>query len=63
MNTKRYLLGSLVVFVIIFLLEYVVHAVFLSDRYMAIEHIFRPEASKMTYFPAMAIASEPIRSS
>jgi len=43
-NTKRWLLGSLAVFVVIMVLESIVNGVLLKDIYMQTATVWRPEA-------------------
>lgn len=47
MNTKRWLLASLAVFVIVFAIEMVVNGVLLSDMYKQTASVWRPEADIM----------------
>jgi len=44
MNTKRWLLASLAVFVVIAALEFLTHGVLLSDLYKQTASVWRPEA-------------------
>ena len=44
MNTKRWLLGSVAVFVVIGVLEFLIHGVLLSDMYGQTASVWRPEA-------------------
>jgi hypothetical protein len=50
MNVGRYLIGSLVVFVFIFLIEYVFHGILLSGWYEQQMQLLRPEAEANAYF-------------
>ena len=43
MNTSRYVIGSLAVFVYIFLFEFLYHGMFLTSQYMLVEQLMRPE--------------------
>ena len=43
MNTKRYLLTSLIVFAFIFIFEWIFHGMFLKDMYMATASLWRPQ--------------------
>lgn len=43
MNTGRYVIGSIVVFVVMFFLDYLLHEVFLSSFYAAMADCMRPE--------------------
>ena len=44
MNTKRWLLASVAVFVVIAVLEFLIHGVLLSDMYRQTASVWRPEA-------------------
>jgi|SRR5579871_1274863 len=44
MNTKRWLLASLAVFVVVQVLEFLIHGVLLQDQYKASASVWRPEA-------------------
>ena len=44
MNTKRWLLASVAVFVVIGVLEFLIHGVLLSDLYRQTASVWRPEA-------------------
>ncbi|HWR81899.1 MAG TPA: hypothetical protein VN285_01205 [Candidatus Deferrimicrobium sp.] len=50
MNGKRYVLCALVVWVLIFVMEYLLHAVLLAGQYEQIRHILRPEESAGAFF-------------
>lgn len=41
---KKFLLGCLVVFLVIFILEWLIHGVLLASIYQATAHLWRPEA-------------------
>jgi len=43
MNTKKYLLASLAVFVTLLILDFVIHNLILSSAYESIQEIFRPD--------------------
>src|SRR5438094_9684800 len=45
MNTKRWLLASVAVFVAIGVLEFLIHGVLLSDLYKQTASVWRPEAA------------------
>ena len=48
MNTKKFLLASLAVFVTLQILDYVIHSLILGSTYDSIQEIFRPDmADKM----------------
>jgi hypothetical protein len=55
MNTGRYVIGSIVVFVVLYALEYFFHGVILADQYEAIKHIYRPEDQMGSYMLAMIL--------
>jgi len=55
MNAKKYIIGSLVVFIVMYALEFGLHGMILAGAYNSIQHILRPEADMMTYMPAMVI--------
>lgn len=55
MNTGRYVIGSIVVFIVWYALEYLFHGVILADQYKAIEHIFRPEDQMGSYMLALIL--------
>ena len=55
MNTKNYVIGSFVVFVVMFILEFLFHGYILQGSYEAIKHILRPETAMTTYLPAMIL--------
>ena len=44
MNTKRWLLASVAVFVVVAALEFLIHGVLLSDLYRQTASVWRPEA-------------------
>ena len=44
MNTKKWLLASVAVFVVIAVLEFVIHGVLLADMYRQTASVWRPEA-------------------
>jgi hypothetical protein len=50
MNVKRYMIGSIVVFVFIFLFDFLLHAVALKGCYEGIKHILRPEEGAGAFF-------------
>ena len=49
MNISRYLIGSLVVFVYIFIFEFLFHGILLSSLYMRVEQLMRPETEIFGY--------------
>ena len=55
MNMKKYIVGSVIVFVVMYFMEFVFHAFVMSGQYELIGHILRPEAQMMTYMPAMVL--------
>jgi len=52
MNTKRYVLGSLAVFAVIFVFEWIFHGMFLKDLYNQTAAMWRPQDECV--FPALA---------
>lgn len=50
MNTKRWLIGSLVVFVFFFFYEFLLHGVLMEAEYLKIAAIARPEADMLSHF-------------
>ena len=56
MNTKKYVIGSIVVFVVMFVLEYVLHEIILIGQYEATQHIYRTKEAMGQYMPAMILA-------
>ena len=50
MNWNRYFIGSIVVFVVIFILDYLFHEVLLASFYMANEACMRPEPYWLAIF-------------
>lgn len=57
MNWKRYLTGALIVWVFIFLYEYILHGVILSGTYQQIVHLLRPEEDMASFF-GLVLAGE-----
>jgi len=55
MNTKSYVIGSIVVLIALVITDYLFHGLILKGPYMAIQNILRPEAAMKTYWPAMII--------
>jgi hypothetical protein len=55
-NTKRYLLASLAVFVFFYFVEYLIHAVYLAGPYEAVPNLFRPEEEKSGFFVWLTVA-------
>ena len=47
MNTKRWLLASVAVFVVIAVLEFFIHGVLLSDMYRQTASVWRPETEML----------------
>ncbi|MBI4212159.1 MAG: hypothetical protein HY540_05920 [Deltaproteobacteria bacterium] len=56
MNGKRFWLSVVAVFVVIHLLEYVLHQILLMDVYMATAHLWRPEADMAKNLPMIFAA-------
>ncbi|HEX9751593.1 MAG TPA: hypothetical protein VGB22_09960 [candidate division Zixibacteria bacterium] len=50
MNVKRYVIGSLAVWVMIFLFEFVFHGMLLKGMYEGVRHLLRPEESFVRFF-------------
>lgn len=55
MNTKRYVIGSIIVFVCLNILDYLLHGVLLKGQYELIKDIFRAEEGMNQYMPAMLL--------
>ena len=55
MNTGKYVMGSLVVFVYIFLAEFVFHGVIMQSFYTPHLHLLRPEAEMSAYMVWMTL--------
>ena len=55
MNTKRYLLGSLVVFVFIFVYEFLLDGLLLGEQYARLTGMVRPDEESMRLFPFMLL--------
>lgn len=55
MNVKRFILGSLAVFVFVYVAEFVLHGVIMADSYQAHIELLRPEGEQMAYMPFMAL--------
>ena len=55
MNVKRYVLGSLAVFVFIYLAEFLFHGVIMAGKYQEQIELLRPEAGSMARMPVMAL--------
>lgn len=55
MNTKKCFITGLVVFVVMFILDYLFHALLMQKYYMGIEELLRPQEIAFSYFPAMLI--------
>ena len=55
MNLKRYMLGSLVVFLVIFASEWLFHGVIMKSAYDAHLDLLRPQAEAGSYMPYMAL--------
>ena len=51
MNTKRWLLASVAVFVVMAVLEFFIHGVLLSDMYRQTASVWRPEAEMLRRSP------------
>ena len=57
MNTKRFLTASVVVFVVGFLLNFVIHGVLLEPEYAKLPNLLRTQADAHSYFPFMILAN------
>jgi hypothetical protein len=55
MNVKRYILGSIAVFLFVYVAEFLFHGFFMKDAYLARMDLLRPEAEAMAYMPFMAL--------
>lgn len=55
MNVKRYILGSLAVFLFVYLAEFLFHGFFMKEAYLARMDLLRPEADQMAYMPFMTL--------
>ena len=55
MNSSRYVWGSLVVFIYLFLIEFVFHAFIMDGWYNQALHLLRPEAESNALFHWMAL--------
>lgn len=55
MNVKRYVLGSIAVFVFVFLAEFVFHGMIMKDAYLAHMDLLRPESESTAYLPFMML--------
>lgn len=55
MNVNRYLMGSIAVFIYLFVIEFVFHGVLLAEWYQESRHLLRPEEAASTYFVWMIL--------
>lgn len=55
MNTKKFWITGLVVFLVMYALDFLFHGMFMVKYYNEILHILRPEEAMMTYMPSMLI--------
>ena len=55
MNLKRYMLGSLVVFLVIFASEWLFHGTIMKSAYDANQTLLRPQQEAESYMPFMAL--------
>ena len=53
MKPKQFLIALLIVFVVHFGLEFLIHGVLLKPTYDQTRELWRPEQEQMTHFPAM----------
>lgn len=54
-NNKSQVITAVVVFVALFLTDYLIHGVLLNGQYMATASLWRPEAEMQAYFPWMLL--------
>jgi len=54
MNTKRYILSAIAVFVAVFLFDFLVHGMLLKDLYTQTASLWRPEAEHKMIFMFMS---------
>jgi hypothetical protein len=55
MNTKKFAITSLVVFLVMYALDFLFHGMFMTKYYNEILHLLRPEEAMMTYMSSMLI--------
>lgn len=55
MNLKRFIPAVIAVFAVVFLYDWVLHGVVLSDAYQATAHLWRPEAQMQEYFMTLVL--------
>ena len=55
MNTKKFWITGVVVFLVMYALDFLFHGMFMEKYYLEIIHIMRPKADMMTYMPSMTI--------
>lgn len=61
MNTNRYIAATLVVFIAVFALDFLVHGVMLKDAYTQTAHLWRPEEeANMLYMFASQLLSSAV---
>lgn len=53
MNTKRFVIASVAVFVFLYLYNWLVHGVLLAPKYEEVAHLFRSQADFMAHMPWM----------
>jgi hypothetical protein len=57
MNTKRFIISSILVFIFVFAFDFVVHGILLKDAYGQTAHLWRPEAEMKMPFMVMSQVS------
>lgn len=50
MNTQRFAISVVAVFIFVFVLEFVVHGILLKETYESLAHLWRPEAEMKSAF-------------
>jgi hypothetical protein len=49
MNTKKYVITSLAVFIVYGVVDYIIHTFILASAYTALEHLWRPEMNSLMW--------------
>ncbi len=55
MNTKKFVITSIVVFLVMFALDWAFHGWYMADQYLALGDVLRPAEAMETYFLSMLI--------
>lgn len=55
METKKFILTGLVVFIVMYILDYLFHGMIMQKYYKEILDLLRPEDKMLTYLPAMLL--------